>query len=190
MKMSDNISSYIIAFVVLFLGFQVQTFLIYPVESLLRPDGYVNFASLVFIPHGIKIILIMLIGPVIWPVIYLAQLLSGFIYSGDFTASLFTSGFGTFAVVVPAVLLNASLKRSIWAAPVFYRDINISIIWTYISLSVMGSFFNSLLNAMYFGINDLLLPYLYFSGDVFGSLVVFVVLLSVVRPILMKIKIL
>ena len=190
MKMSDNISSYIIAFVVLFLRFQVQTFLSYPVESLLRPDDYVNFASLVFIPHGIKIILVMLIGPIVWPVIYLAHFFSGLIYSGDFTASLFTSGFGTFAVVVPAVLLNASLKRSIWAAPVFYRDINISIIWTYISLSVMGSFFNSLLNAMYFGIHDLLLPYLYFSGDVFGSLVVFGILLSVVRPILLKYKML
>ena len=190
MKMSDNILSYLIAFLVLFLGFQFQTFLIYPIESLLRPDDNVNFASLVFIPHGIKIILVMLIGPVIWPVIYLAHFLSGLIYSGDFIASIFTSGFGTFAVVVPAVLLNASLKRSIWAAPVFYRDINISIIWTYISLSVMGSFFNSLLNAMYFGIHDPLLPYLYFSGDVFGSLVVFVILLSVVRPMLLRLKIL
>ena len=190
MKISDNILSYIIAFLVLFCGFQIQTFLIYPIESQLRPDDYVNFASLVFIPHGIKVILIMLIGPIVWPVIYLAHLFSGLIYSGNFITSLFTSGFGTLAVVVPAVLLNASLKRSIWAAPVFYRDINISIIWTYISLSVTASFFNSLLNAMYFGIRDLLLPYLYFSGDVFGSLVVFVILLSVVRPILMKIKIL
>lgn len=188
MKISDNILSYIIAFLVLFFGFQFQTFLIYPIESQLRPDGYVNFASLVFIPHGIKIILVMLIGPIVWPVIYLAHLFSGLIYSGDFTTSLFTSGFGTFAIVVPAVLLNASLKRSIWAAPVFYRDINISIIWTYISLSVMGSFFNSLLNAMYFGIDDLLLPYLYFSGDVFGSIVVFALVLGLVRPIIFKFK--
>ncbi len=190
MKMSDNILSYIIAFLVLFFGFQIQTFLIYPIESQLRPDDYVNFASLVFIPHGMKIILVMLIGPIVWPVIYLAQILSGLIYSGDWFNSLVSSGFGTLAVVIPAVLLNASLKRSIWAAPVFYRDINISIIWTYISLSVMASFFNSLLHAMHFGIDDLLLPYLYFSGDVFGSLVVFVILLSVVRPILMKVKIL
>ena len=190
MKMIYNIPTYIIAFVILFLGFVVQTFLIYPVESLLRPDGYVNFASLIFIPHGIKIILVMLIGPIVWPMVYLAQVLNGLMFNGNFEDAFFSSAFGTFAVVVPAILLNASLKRSIWAAPVFYRDINISIIWTYISLSVMGSFFNSLLSAMYFGINDLLLPYLYFSGDVFGSLVVFVILLSVVRPILMKIKIL
>ena len=188
MKISDNILSYIIAFLVLFFGFQFQTFLIYPIESQLRPDGYVNFASLVFIPHGIKIILVMLIGPIVWPVIYLAHLFSGLIYSGDLIDSIFTSGFGTFAVVIPAILLNASLKRSIWAAPVFYRDINISIIWTYISLSVMGSFFNSLLNAMYFGIDDLLLPYLYFSGDVFGSIVVFVLVLGLVRPIILKFK--
>ena len=179
---------YFIAFMVLFLGFQVQTFLIYPVESMVRPDDYVAYASLVFIPHGIKIMLVMIIGPIIWPVIYLAHLLSGYIYSGSFIDSIYSSGFGTFAVIVPALMLNASLKRSVWAAPVFYRDINISIIWTYISLSVMGSFFNSLLQAMYFGIDDLLLPYLYFSGDVFGSVVVFVVLLGVVRPILLKLK--
>ena len=188
MKISDHILSYTIAFLVLFLGFQVQTFLILPIESLLRPDDYVNYASLVFLPHGIKIILIMLIGPVIWPVIYVAQLLSGLIYSGNINGAIVSSGFGTVAVVIPAILLNASLKRSIWAAPVFYRDVNISIIWTFISLSVMASFFNSLLHAVHFGIHDLLLPYLYFSGDVFGSLVVFALLLSVVRPILLKLK--
>ena len=188
MKFSENTASFLIAFLVIFVGFQIQTFVIYPVESLLRPDEYVNYASLVFIPHGIKIMVVMLIGPIIWPLIYLAQLLSGYIYSGDLINSLFSSGVGTFAVVIPAIMLNASLKRSIWAAPVFYHDINISIIWTYISLSVMASFFNSLLHAMYFGIDDLILPYLYFSGDVIGSILVFAILLGVVRPILLKIK--
>lgn len=180
--------SYFIAFISLLIGFQIQTFLIYPFESQLRPDDYAAYASLVFIPHGIKIILVMVLGPIIWPVIYLAHLISGYIYSANLWNALLTGGFGTLAVILPILMLNASLKRSIWAAPVFYRDLDISIIWTYISLSVMASFFNSLLQAMYFGIDDIILPYLYFSGDVCGSVVVFLLLLLVIRPLLIKYK--
>ena len=176
--------SHILAFFTLSIGLLVQTFVIYPLESQLRLDEYAHLASLMYIPHGIKIVLVMMLGPVVGPVIFLAQFVHATYYIGNVLDSFWTSFFGAFAVVIPTLMLNASLKRPTFSAPVFYREIDISIIWTYASLAVISSLFNGLLHAIYFGINDLFLQYLYFCGDVSGSILVFILLLGVVRPII------
>ena len=73
-----------LSFFAVVIAFAIQINLILPVEKLLRIDNNADIVSLVFIPHGIKIALLLMFGMTILPAVFAAQLLIGFLMSESY----------------------------------------------------------------------------------------------------------
>ena len=106
-----NQSGLLFAFGILIAGFVLQTFVIWPVESSFRQDDLVDMVSFVFVPHGLKVLVFMMFGVVVFPVVFLAQFINGIMYSGDIATSIISALAGSICVAVPILLLNLSLDK-------------------------------------------------------------------------------
>jgi len=63
-------------------AFILQFNVLFPLESRLLPSDDLDHASLLFLPHGLKILLAYLMGIVAVPAIFIAQLLAGLLILG------------------------------------------------------------------------------------------------------------
>jgi len=75
----DNMGQFVIPFCVLLGSYLFQDGIILPLEMLFRHDGYEHLVSLMFIPHGVKVALVLIFGLRAFPAIFTAQLTNGLI---------------------------------------------------------------------------------------------------------------
>ena len=171
-------------FLLIFAAYLFQVYAIYPVELALRTDPYVSQVSLAFIPHGMKVLYALMLGPASFIYIFLAQLFFGILTSGVTVTVVKGSLIGAAAVVIPILMINASLKRPLWRAPIDTEVISINVVWLFLSISLMASFFNSLSHQRLYGFDKVYFLFMMISGDMIGSVLIFVVFLFIFRPIM------
>jgi len=181
-------SNFIFAFGILFLGFLLQTYAIWPIELLFRQDALVDIVSVVFVPHGIKVLVFMMFGVAVLPATFLAQLINGYLLFGtiDFTGVISALA-GSICIAIPIMLHNLSLGRKLAAAPLFNATTTLNMFWTFLSVACVASLFNGMMHTAIFGFPDNGLPFLYLVGDVTGSLIVCMLLLMFTKVIISQI---
>lgn len=165
------IISYLIAF---WLTFN----LVEPLQKHFLPADAHN-GSLVFLPHGVRVIAIILFGLNALPGIFFSHLISGLLFLDLYSSSLslvFTlSLFSTIALYLGSLLVFD--KKQLYGIKI--NNINLKNI---LAVSIIASAFNSLFNIMVyyffnviktFNINDNII---FFVGDIFGALLLFYML--------------
>ena len=183
-----KLSSQLYFFALLLASYFFQQLVIYPIETYLRNDEYVEIASLVYLPHGMKVIYAVMLGPLAAIHIFLSQYLSGGFFFGFSNINFIGSVLGTIAIIIPVLLINASAKRPIFSAPLNHRLLKISVIWTYISFTLFAALINSILQMKFYinvADNDILIYFI--IGDFIGAIVVFSFFLFIYRPIMNRI---
>jgi len=77
MTLVSHIQTQLILTLVLLAAFFIQINVIMPLEMILFPSVDIAYASLLFIPHGLKVLATYLMGIVAVPAVFIAQLLAG-----------------------------------------------------------------------------------------------------------------
>jgi hypothetical protein len=76
------------AFGLMFLGYVFQKLALFPLETVLRFDASVELYSLVYLPHGLKSLVVMLTGSIGLVAVFFAQVAGGvLIYGSDVVRS-------------------------------------------------------------------------------------------------------
>jgi len=176
--------TFMIYFLVIFASYMMQGYLIYPVEAMFRTDPYLENVSYVFIPHGMKTLYALLLGPPAFIYIFLAQFFFAVLAFGNTTTAPIGALIGTVAVIAPILLINASLKRPLWKPPIDSDNISINVLWLYLSVALVSSFINGLSHQLLYGLEKTNLQFMMIVGDMVGSILIFMVILFLFRPLM------
>jgi len=170
------------------LSYIVQNLFLYPIESSLRSDEHTAIVSLLYLPHGMKVLYGIMLGPMSAGYIFLAQYVSFGWFFGFSTENLNGSILGCVSIILPIILLNASAKRDVFSAPVNYQSMKINVVWTLITLSLFTALLDSYLHMkLYFDVVEIDVFTYFIIGDFCGAIAIFMLFLFVYRPIINKI---
>ena len=140
-------------------------------------------------PHGIKVALILAYGLSATPAIIAGMIAINLLSASSLSLdSLMIPGtmIGTLCVVVPLLFHNLSSRKSIFAAPMFDGERDRNNLWLYLSFAFASSVLNSLGQSAINNFDPAVLPWMFLLGDLVGTVTVFVVLVFLVRPALLK----
>lgn len=176
-------------FLIIFAAFLLQSYVIFPVEEYLRADQNTYIVSFIYVPHGIKVALILAYGLSATPAIITGMMAINLLSASSLSLdSLMIPGsiIGTVCVVIPLLFHNLSSRKSIFAAPMFDGESNRNNLWLYLSFAFASSVLNSLGQSAINNFDPAVLPWMFLLGDLVGTVTVFVVLVFLVRPALLK----
>ena len=170
------------------LSYIVQNLFLYPIESSLRSDEHTAIVSLLYLPHGMKVLYGIMLGPMSAGYIFLAQYISFGWFFGFSTENLIGSILGCVSIIIPIILLNASAKKDVFSAPFNYQMIKINVVWTLITLSLFTALLDSFLHMkLYFDVVDIDVFTYFIIGDFCGAIAIFMFFFYIYRPIMNKI---
>ena len=167
------------------LAFFLQSYVVFPIEELLRIDQNTDIVSFVYIPHGIKIALILAYGLSAVPAIFAGMIAINVFSAGSLQIdAMMIPGaiVGTLCVALPLIFHNLSSRKSIFSAPMFDGESNRNNLWLFLSFAFAASVLNSLGQSAINGFSPNVLPWMFLLGDLVGTIIVFVVLILVARP--------
>ena len=170
-----------VSFMVLYV---LQNEIIYPLESAVRTDGFASMASLIYLPHGMKVFIALVLG--IWslPLIFVAQTLNTLYFIGNFDWQMVASStLAMLCIGLPIVLLNRTLKQSILIPPIAINSISISTFWLFISFAIITAMLNSFLQTLVYGLPNSALPWYFLLGDILGSAAFFILASGIMASI-------
>ena len=176
-------------FLIIFAAFVLQSYVIFPVEEYLRVDQNTDIVSFIYVPHGIKVALILAYGLSAAPAIIAGMIAINLLSASSLSLdSLMIPGaiIGTACVVVPLLFHNLSSRKSIFAAPMFDGESNRNNLWLFLSFAFASSVLNSLGQSAINNFDPAVLPWMFLLGDLIGTVTVFIVLVFLVRPALLK----
>ena len=176
-----------IYFLFIFAFYIFQNLILFPLENSFRTDNFADIASMVYLPHGMKILYGIILGPISFIYILAAQFLSGVMFLGFDETVFIGSIFGSVAIVVPVMLLNASSNKPVLSAPADYMNTQLSIIWTYMSLAIFTSLLSVYLHDFLYGPARQEIHIFMFAGDIVGALTILALFLFIYRPLMNRI---
>ena len=180
-----NLQFYAVLTLVVFLSFALQFKVVLPLETVLLPHMDPQHASLLFLPHGIGVLLAFLLGVYALPVLYLARLVASFWFmGGGLDEVMITAALGTLACFLPVVVLNFLTHQPWHVGPGMQDPGRLSLFRLLILLVVLSSLFNSLLHSYYYaGVSGPEVAFRYLFGDMAGSFVVLAIFIALRRKI-------
>jgi len=181
-----NLKLQLILTVILVAAFAFQFKVINPVENELFPSIDLRHASLLFIPHGLKILIAYLLGVVALPAIFFAQLIAGFYILGAAPVdALVGASFGTIAVGGSVAMINFLFKNKWYEGVALHDNGGIGTFRAFIIAVIISTFINSLLHSAYYHVEStIMLPFRYLFGDIMGSILIFTLVMLLRRQIL------
>jgi len=185
-SLSKQLQLQLILALVLALAFVLQFEVILPIEGALFPSDVLSFASLLFVPHGLKMLVAYLLGIIAAPAIFVAQLIAGyFVLGANVQDAVVGALFGTIAAIAPVILLNFLFKNKWSDGVALNTKEGIGTFRAFIVAVILSTFINSILHsAYYFDGSSITLPFRYLFGDIMGALVVFSLVILMRRQIL------
>ena len=162
---------YIFATLTLSAIFISQQYLIFPVEQALFGSELTVIASLLFLPHGAKVLFAVISGYKSFLPILSAQYIGGLFYGLTSLESFIAASLGCLAIFLPLAVLRT--QRWLWPS----RNSNITLFQKLLIISLSSSILNSTLLTIYYGhlLKDgISLRFLF--GDIMGTILVFAVL--------------
>ena len=152
----------------------LQIYVIHPIEHLLLPHKDLDHASLMYLPHGLKVLLAFVMGISIFPAVLVAQLVGFYVFFGaSLNDTVIGALYGSLAVFLPVILVNFMLARK-WHQPASTSTNPMSLFRLFIVVVILSLFLNAALHGDYFANKGTIsLPFRYMFGDMMGSLIVF-----------------
>ena len=186
MSLSKQLQLQLILILVLVLAFVLQFKVIMPIEGALFPSADLSHASLLFIPHGIKMLAAYLIGIIAAPAIFVAQLFSAFFVLGvNAQDAVVGAFFGTLAAIMPVAIINFLFKSPWHEGVALHSKEGIGTFRAFIVAVMLSTFVNSVLHSAYYHADStVMLPFRYLFGDMMGALIVFGLVILMRRQIL------
>ena len=185
----DNMGQFFIPFCVLLGSYLFQDAIIFPLEAMVRPDDNVNLVSLMFIPHGVKVAMVLIFGLSVLPAIFLAQLINGMIMQNilnvDVQIVLGALG-GTVCFLFPLLLYNMYSRQPLYSGPIFQKKGSMNSLSLFLVFALVASLLNSIFHSTMHGFNFKLLAVMYLFGDIFGAIVIFILFILIFRPYVIR----
>jgi len=169
-----------------FLGsFLLQNYVIFPIESRIFDPAVVQIASLMFIPHGVKVIVATLYGPLAVFPILLGQTIGIYMYTFDLEFSFSFGAIAVLAVFIPVFLISYLEKGGMEGDEAAFSDRHTLVLGRKVLVialisSLLNSYFASLLNGV---TPDSHIWLRFLVGDMFGATVIFGIIYLMRRKI-------
>ena len=162
----------ILTFVAFIIAFLLHKYLLYPIENYIfsAEDEIVEHASLLYLPHAIRIIAYYVIGPIALLPIFLSQCFTNLLFNNaGLTETVNLSFLSTFAIFAGFYLYGLIKQGNLF-------NINATVDWKKIIIvGFLVSIFNSSLSSFYINYFEhsasefqLYLNFRYLTGDILG----------------------
>lgn len=163
---------YIFATLTLSAVFLSHQYFILPVEQVLFGIEIASMASLMFLPHGAKVLFAVISGHRSFLPILSAQYLGGLFYGLTAIDALIAASIGCLAIFLPLAVL--STQRWLWPS----QNSDLTLFQKLLIISLSSSIMNSTLISIYQGHlfkDGISLRFLF--GDILGTIAVFAILI-------------
>lgn len=170
--------------ILLLISFLIQYFVIHPVESLFTDPTSSTIVSYLFLPHGVKAILLALSGPVALIPVFISQFIADLAMGYTSTYSFVSAFESSVAFLLPLVLLNYLVNRNTLSTLRLDVEFNISLVRIVLFVAVIQAFANSMIRSVIHDDAQLeLLSFRYLLGDISGTVAVLALVVLFRRPI-------
>lgn len=163
----------------------VQHYFIFPFERALFDNPAVGYASLMFIPHGVKVVSMVFNGSKALAPIFVAQMLYEVLQGSDLMMASLGAVVSVLSIYLPLLLYNYLTEEPIFQPPARGSLEGFNLFRVILVYALATALINGLIRASWHasaGIETLALHYVF--GDVFGALVALGVLMSSKRLLL------
>lgn len=165
----------IILFFLLSVGLVIQYEVIFPLESFLLPA---SAASVLYIPHGIKVVMVVLSGYRALLPIFTAHLLAYVIWAVPTPSIALDALVSTLVVFIPLVIWNFNRLSPLLAPLPIADDSKVVLFRVVLAVAFVSSLFNALLHTLLFTNESIgLLSFRFMTGDLLGTLFVLTLLM-------------
>ena len=159
----------LIPFVLFIVTFLLHKYLILPFEILIFSQETIDYASLLYLPHAVRIIAYYVLGPIVLIPILLSQCFTYLVFNNaELMNTVYLSCLSTLSIFLGFKLYELVRKKNIF-------NINNTVDWKKIIIvGFLVSIFNSTLSSLYISLNTSYnyfyesLNFTYLIGDVLG----------------------
>jgi hypothetical protein len=171
--------------------FAFQFEVLQPIEKALLGEGQIHFVDWLFLPHGLKVIFVVLLGAsVLWGVFPVQLAAMWFFLDTSFETALVYAIVATGGLWVSLALLNFPAGRSLNKGFASGEDTSFRLFRAVILIALITSLITALgMSAWYASIDRVwVFPFKFIIGDMLGALVNLTILVAVRKPILNTVK--
>lgn len=162
----------IFGYLILMVSMLLQFLFIWPAEAVLLSHWSEGPASLLFLPHGIKALLIVLVGPIAVVPIALAHLTTDIIIGVESGRVIFSILIGSGVMLVPMLMFNYVSQRPLFSGVLGAGFSLTQMTRLTFSVGLIAALLNALTNAAWYSDSGVtLLAFRYLTGDLLGILV-------------------
>jgi len=186
--------AYLLAACCLSLAWICQLYVVFPFEQMLRGDGSaVTAFSYMFLPHGAKVIIALILMKGALPVIFLVTLCFGMLSGGSPDYALFGSLIAAITALLPIWLINLTfrqpLNQRIWS----FTQNNFSMFRFAFAISLAVALLNSIFQAALAKAKlnvdpDFSLAIGFLIGDIVGGVICIMVIILSARYLLVRVR--
>ena len=159
----------LIPFVLFIVTFLLHKYLILPFEIFIFSKETIDYASLLYLPHAVRIVAYYVLGPIVLIPIFLSQCFTYLVFNNaELINTVYLSCLSTLSIFLGFKLYELVRKKNIF-------NINNTVDWKKIIIvGFLVSIFNSTLSSLYISLNTSYnyfyesLNFTYLIGDVLG----------------------
>ena len=161
--------NFLITFVLFIVTFLLHKYIILPLEIFIFSQETIEYASLLYLPHAVRIIAYYVLGPIVLIPIFLSQCFTYLVFNdAELTNTVYLSCLSTLSIFLGFRLYELAKKRNIF-------NIDKTVDWKKIIIvGFLVSIFNSTLSSIFISLNTGYnyfyesLNFTYLIGDVLG----------------------
>ena len=175
----------ILAFIILTLAIFLQYKIVMPLEATLTNMGGTEVASLMFLPHGMKAVLVVLCGPLVLIPIFFSHLVTDLYNGMAMSDALIAGPTNVLTFLVPLALINYLSNNNPFTYLTLSSTSNLSLFRTVFVVAFIASLINGKIGAMRYtdaGID--FLSFRFVIGDMIGTAMLLVLLLLLKNKII------
>ena len=169
--------SYLIATAGLALAWLVQLYIVFPIEEVLRGDGSaIGAFSYLFLPHGAKVLVAVLLMQASIPVILIISFGFGLFFGFAPDYALYGAVLASATAILPLWVVNLTLKRPlnfrVWSVTRDHFSLFRFVFAISIAVALLNSMFQAALATVMLDVNpDIMLTIGFLVGDFIGGIV-------------------
>ena len=189
--MDEKLKLHIFLAALLLTLFAFQFEVLQPLEKGLLGKGQIHFADWLFLPHGLKVIFVVLLGAsVLWGIFPVQLVAMWFFLGTSFETALVYAIIATSGLWLSLALLNMPAGRPLNKGFSSGEDTSFRLFRAVILIAIITSLITALgMSAWYASIDgEWVFPFKFLIGDMLGTLVILTILVAVRKPILNTVK--
>lgn len=173
--MREQINVQILAFILLTLIILVQYNIVLPVETALTE---IDSASLMFLPHGMKAVLVVICGPLALIPIFFSHLVTDLYNGMALNDALIAGPINVLTFLVPLTLINYLGNNSPLTKLTLGSTSNLSLFRVAFAVAFIASLINGIFGAVRYGEAGIdLIAFRFVMGDMMGTAMLLILLL-------------